>query len=236
MIRRASVADAERVYAMLHEAFGATYLEWTIFRSPKSVTYLQSLITDPENSRHEIFLSEDGFYDAVRTADALFLNYIGSLRKGAGNALLEHFESRARELGLATVLDVFASNDTARGWYERRGYPRISSSWQAMVPMSEIERGVALTCDAEALRAALREEQERGFSKVSCGEIEVGLIAGDTARLLARGDLDPFEAASRVAATFRRERLIVPALSARPDRWPGERVEELIRMRKELIR
>lgn len=235
MIRRASVSDAERVHAMLHEAFGSTYLEWTIFRSPKSVSYLRSLIADPEGLRHEIFLSEDGFYDAVRTSDALFLNYIGSLRKGAGNALLEHFESRARELGLATALDVFASNDAARGWYERRGYQRISSSWQAMVPMSEIERGAALTCDDEALRAAWREEQERGFSKVTCGDVEVGLIAGDTARLLARGDLDPFEAASRIAATFQRERLIVPSLTARPGRWPGARVEELIRMRRELI-
>lgn len=233
MIRRAAVSDAERVHAMLHEAFGSTYLRWTIFRSPKSVVYLRSLIADPEGSRHEIFHSDDGFYDAVRMPDALFLNYIGSLRKGAGNALLDHFESRARELGLAMALDVFASNDTARGWYERRGYQRLSSSWQAMVPMASIERGAPLSCNDEA---ALREEEQRGFSKVDCGDVEVGLIAGDTARLLAVRGLDPFEAASRVAATFDRDQLIVPSLPERPEVWPGARVEELIRMRKELDR
>ena len=34
-----------------------------------------------------------------------------------------------------------------------------------------IERGAALTCDDEALQAALRDEAERGFSKVTCGDI-----------------------------------------------------------------
>jgi len=224
-IRRARPEDAARVYEVLQEAFGATYLRWTIYQSPKSVAYLRSLI---EGSNHEIFLSDDGFYDAVRTPDALFLNYIGSVRKGGGNALLDHFESRARELGLATALDVFASNDVARTWYERRGYARVSSMWQVMVPMAAIDRGTPLTCDA----LPLAEERERGFTKVACGEVEVGLINGDTARLLRAGD--PYDAASRVAATFDRKWLIVPGLQERPTRWPDARVEELIRMRKEL--
>lgn len=236
-IRRAAIADAARVDELLRATFGASYLEWTIFRSPKSLSYLRALIADPERTMHEIFVSDDGFYDAVRTRDTLLLNYIGSLRRGEGRRLFDHFESRARELGLgATALDVFASNEIAHPWYARSGYVRVSSSWQALVPMQAIQPGESLPIDDAMLRAAFSEEENRGFSKIVCGAVEVGLIAGDTARLLAVGNSDPVEAATRVAATFDRDRLIVPGLRKRIEAWPGAKFEELIRMRKEIRR
>jgi ribosomal protein S18 acetylase RimI-like enzyme len=249
VIRPAVSADAERVYELKRSVFGATYLPFTIFQSPKSVSYLRELIGS--SGPHAIFVLEKrsevcGYYDGIVTGETTwFLAYIAVENvwrgHGFGDALLRHFEAEGRKRDRKeAALDVFASNARAVKWYEGHGYTVAGRLGFLRTRLGRLDgRGAGgLRMPEEALRFALDEEGRRGFSKVDAlwgtGRLCVGLIGGDSVRLLSCEGMSLSSAAKALAARFQgeRETLILSGPEEELRSLPGENREVSLRLMK----
>jgi len=214
-IEPAQTADAPAIYSLLCEAFGPSYLKYTIYQTPKSVLYLRKQI-ELARFQHSLSVIEMwgarnllGFYFAVRRCDEYFLNYIAtSIRargRGIGRSLLEHFESAAAGMGCsATSLEVFESNRDTVAWYRREGYRQRSSRYVARFELSAFHNGQGpdLIFNSEELERAFSEEKSQGFSSITCSfagsSITLGIIGGDVCNVLKQNDFKP-ELANAVA-------------------------------------
>ena len=226
-IKPAQSTDAPAIYSLLCEAFGSSYLKYTIYQTPKSVLYLRNQIELArfQHSPSVIKMWEGqkllGFYFAVRRCDEYFLNYIAtSIRargRGVGRSLLAHFESAAAEKGCsATGLEVFESNRDTVAWYRREGYRQRSSRYLARFELSAFRNGQGpdLIFNSEELERALSQEKAQGFSSISCpfagGSVTLGIIGGDVCNLLkAKGSTAEIaNAVARSGLGYRRWLLI----------------------------
>lgn len=252
-IRSALVEDAPLILKLIQQGFAPAYLPYTLFQAPESVVYLRELIAmGVAQSGHEVYCLNRGdeivgFYDSVCRATDLFLNYVAVAPDvqgaGLGQILLDHFEMTAVNLGKARVeLDVFASNHRACEWYLARQYAIQSCRWIVQVEMAHWEDApeVALEIAELVLSRGQIEEERRGFSKIEYADeahsLTVGLVAGNTCKLLGYSGLSRAQAVASVCRQFRKQRkiLIVPLAEEPPTSWPLASVEEIWQMTKTL--
>jgi GNAT superfamily N-acetyltransferase len=248
--RIARPEDAPTIYALKEQAFGDSYLLYTIYQAPQSVRYLARLIAEAHKLSGQglVVIEHDGkirgYYHAMCRTAQYFLNYIAVTQEaehlGLGSVLLRHFEETGKDIGRQMLaLDVFDSNPFVRDWYYRHGYRLTEASFCVRLAMDALPgNGAPLLCQQDALVHALAEEGAWGFSKVECqygsGHLTVGLIAGHTCKLLDYSGLSVKDAALAIASRFKRKRkaLIISALPHLPSGWPILSSEKLLRLVK----
>jgi ribosomal protein S18 acetylase RimI-like enzyme len=239
-IRPAQPQESMAIYAIKSEAFSNTSLPYSIYQSPRSVHYLEHLITQaPDPVGHNIWVAYDGsrivgYYHAVKMIGDFFLNYIAvdlhAQRRGVGSALLQHFESLGKEYGAQQlVLDVFERSPQVVSWYENCGYHLQSSSFHVCLSLDssigQASAPLGLTCDEKLEQAALDLEQKWGFSKIdyACGTgtLSVGLIADRACKLLKYEQVEIEQAVLAICNRYRNTRqvLIVSSLAELPKHW-----------------
>lgn len=233
-IRRAHNSDYRSIYRMKQEAFRG-YLLYGVYQTRASMRYLRKLLSQPaEDSINHFYLLECngipmGYYHALATGEKLHLNYIAVDRdvrgQGVGEELLRHYESLARELKLRRLsVDVYESNPTALKWYLSKGYARIGEKYQlrVAVPKSANIGLKPLSFSPEDWERARKQEAYWGFSRLECklgnASITVGIIGGNTCRLMSYSNIEQESAAYLVCQMFagRRGVLIIDA-DTRPD-------------------
>ncbi len=246
--------DAEAIYHLLAEAFGPSYLKFTVFQSTKASNFIRHQVVASRAAGAATFfvLREGGvlagFYNAIRRGRQFFLNYIAtaeSIRSiGAGRRLMDHFETLGRAMGCESLgLDVFRSNGTASAWYARRGYQTRSVRYHMRFELEGWRRETPeeLEVDQNLLNQALEVEGIRGFSCFSCVHsgkpMKLGLINGSVCNLLEPRGPAALEPASAVAQAFAGQRrwLLVTSQAAIPEaRW-AESVEEALYMTRPAV-
>ena len=112
-VRHARPEDAPVIFALKVEAFGRTFLPYTIYQAPQAVRYLRKLILQSMGLGNQRFvLVEDAaralaYYHALYRDAEFFLNYIAVAETVRGQAwgsfLLRHFEEAGRLLGCRPV-------------------------------------------------------------------------------------------------------------------------------------
>lgn len=200
-IEPAMPEDACGIYGLLTQAFGASYLKFAVYQSPRTVGFLaERIASDLVQEQPSFFVLRrgeelEGFYNAVGREGRFFLNYIATSAaargSGGGRLLLEHFEATGMARGCTSLgLDVFRSNSAAVDWYRRRGYVTRGSRFRARFALASFSGtdGPSLELDPGALRRALEGEAGRGFSSVDCAlsgvAVRLGFIAGTVCNLL----------------------------------------------------
>ena len=251
LIRGATADDSATIYALIVDAFGATYLPFTIYRAPQSVSYLARLLTEAQDgSNQQFYVLEHGgcvcgYYHATKYDRQWILSYIAvdsRLRgSGFGSDLLQHFESQGEALSChELVLDVYASNQQAVKWYRRNGYESQKATYCLRLALEPaVKSECTLNYDHNELQRALDEEARQGFSRLQCqcgnGRLDIGLIAGNTCRLLACEQMSIEGAAAVIAAEFgKRQELIVFGLSSPPETLPIIHADKVFRLAKTL--
>lgn len=222
-IRRATLSDVCMIYALMVEAFGKTSLPYTIYQSPLSIRYLGQLITS--SSRDDFYVLQEGsqiigYYHAVKDSSELFLNYIAvsslARGRGLGTRLLEHFELNgfSRQCRLLS-LEVFEKNISVMEWYLKNGYRDASAKYLVRIRICDYPQSDYLHISAEDSEwyQAYSQEAFYGFSKVRCkcgsGYLTVGLIGGDTIKLLTYEGVSAEEAISALVWYFRSVRTVL---------------------------
>jgi hypothetical protein len=110
------------------------------------------------------------------------------------------------------ALDVFRSNTSAVGWYDKLGFGEELQTNVARVKLKDLDVHDApvLRFSEENLASALSDEKYWGFSRLECTHgdrtLTVGVIGGHTCKLLNYDGVSLEEAIVAVAATFRRAR------------------------------
>jgi ribosomal protein S18 acetylase RimI-like enzyme len=219
VVRPASPRDAPEIYRMKREAFGADYVTYTIFQSPKSVRYLKWLISrGPGPTGTHIYVLEAdslvaGYYSAVLRNRTWLLTYIAVGRelrgRGFGGVLLDDFERKAVGLSADQLgIDVFETNARALNWYESRGYMLKGRTRIHRVRITGMRDPQSLRIRISPLDriGASYREFAWGFSKtygtIGPGRIEIGFINQDTVNLISVNGLDQDAAVSSVIREF----------------------------------
>jgi ribosomal protein S18 acetylase RimI-like enzyme len=234
-LRLARPEDSLAIYELKKQAFGDSYLLYTIYQAPQSVRYLEKLIAqETPQVAHYFYIVEIndrivGYYHAVSREDDSFLNYIVVAQSfqhlGLGRVLLNHYEHKSREKGYSLMsLDVFEDNLVARKWYTRQGYRQASFSFHFRVRVSPpVHEGLELQYDDISLQKALEAEQQWGFSKIDCtcgsGQLTLGFIAGTSCKLINYAGISLATAVQSIARHFHSTRkiLIISGASEAPD-------------------
>jgi ribosomal protein S18 acetylase RimI-like enzyme len=237
--------DAEAIVALTRAAFAPAHLAFALYRSVASATFLRERLLAKGQTclRARVLYGDDellGYTLADASPERFHLSYIAvsprAMGLGVGTFLLEELLVAARETGRAVTLDVFASNATALPWYRRHGFTEESRQWSLDVELAHVARCAGLTLAPTALRDALAEESQRGFSRVKgvVGDraVVLGLLAGEVVRVLDSGGLDDADLAALVHhALPSRSELLLLAQPARPASLPLRYAEESIRLR-----
>lgn len=249
-ILRAVPNQAQAIYDLKVQVFGRGFLLYTIYQAPQSVRYLELLITRPsEVGDHDVFVVEEakrviGYFHAVKRQTEYFLNYIAvdtnRQHSGLGRRLLNWYEHLGLTTGCSNLtLDVFESNAPACAWYLAHGYHQVKEIYHARIPLGNWDKPAPeLACAASTLQAALAQEQTWGFSKIvmsgPSGSMTVGLIGGNTCKLLAFTDITLEQAASAIRQHFgtKRSLMIVSTQSSVPDQWRPVSQERVLRLTK----
>jgi GNAT superfamily N-acetyltransferase len=250
MISAASLEEVEDLYALKVGAF-SKYLLYTIYQSPRSVVYLQTLLMQGSDRTGNFFFvakhesSLVGYYHAVRHGPAFFLNYLTvaeeARRLGIGSQLLRHYETTAGTLGCNVLeLDVFESNSGVCEWYCKARYaPRSFASLASLALGWEGESRYEVDFEPEVWHLACQEERERGFSKFACvcgpGKLTLGLIAEHVCKLMSFENITMEDAVVAINSRFSgmRDALIVSSQEI-PANWPLLASETIITLSKSL--
>lgn len=252
-IQRACQKDIPEIYALMVEAFGAQYFPYTIYQSPKSVSFLNRLVSsDFEHKAYQLMVlrrggSIQGYYQAFISAKKFFLNYIAVKRtfsgQGLGSALLTHFEHKGQNLGCRQYgLDVFERNHRALEWYSRKGYEKESDFILTRITLGIVNKpGPELNCHDKTWEAAINEEMKKGFSQLEClcgqGSIVLGLINDSTCKLLKYEGVSLEEALLSINCYFggrERENLIVSSSCFPNSYWPLQQQDRIFRLVKDV--
>lgn len=249
-IRLAMPGDLEALDQLMRSAFPTQMLEYTIFRSPKSISFLQKLLTT-DQVINQVYVataqgSIAGYYHARGTGGCFMLNYIAVDKRfrnqGLGRLLLDHFEREARLSGYSMVgLDVYVNNERAYDWYLNRSYRPTHHTRQIVVEVQRIAYGKpVLHWDNVELSDAIREESLQGFSKVKAqstdAKLVVGIIGGDVCKLLEYEGLSLDEALSEICSQFSgaRTELVVGGLDQIPRNLQIKQSSEIVRLAKDI--
>jgi ribosomal protein S18 acetylase RimI-like enzyme len=254
-IESASPEDAFAIYGLLAQAFGESYLKFTVYQSPRTAAFLAEQIAATQADGHPSFfvLRRDGelqgYYQAVDRGGEFFLNYIAThvaaRRNGTGRLLLNHFEATGAAMGCISVgLEVFRSNAAATAWYKRQGYRTQSTRFLARFDLASFAaaEGPGLELDSAVLGLALKEEANRGFSRLHCtcsGEpVLLGFIDGVVCNIMEPLGMPALAVAPAVARRFGASRrwLLAVGLETLAGVSPPESQEEALYMTKPLAR
>ena len=220
VLRRASVDDAEQIFALKRSVFGSTSLPFTIYQAEESLNYLKDIIPTDRFVVAVLTSEVVGYYHAIQRENALLLNYIATSSQHRGNCigtrLLQDCQTAAEGAGVGAVeLEVFESNAAAVSWYEKNGFKVVRGTHWYRISTRYIPPvdAPATVFDSE-LSGALAEERRRGFSKIACSwqgrQLVVGLIARHTCKLLESNDTAPQEVAGMISSLFpSREYLVI---------------------------
>jgi len=231
-IRPADESDAAAIYELKQRCFGANYLLYSIYRAPQSVDYVKQLIA-AGTPAGQVFLvafrgpTLQGYVQANRAGDALFLSYIGvapdAQHLGLGNLLHERYREAAVTMGCSHLeLDVFESNPEVVRWYERLGYQQIGCRHLARVRLGEVQPtgGAELSIDEMRLSQVLAEESARGFSHMEMllgdAALDIGFIDGSVLKIL-KTDAPLSHTCATLARRFAGERSELIVTDAPPD-------------------
>jgi ribosomal protein S18 acetylase RimI-like enzyme len=227
-LRPAVERDAQAIYNLKREAFGTKYLQFTIYRSEKTVAHIRRSIS----SEDEIFTVAErhrelaGYANVGFANDQPILNYIAvantSRGTGLGSRLLQAIESETRGRGFGTLaLNVFESNPGVVEWYAKSGYSIVSQSFLYRIDLAHtMPKNSRSQVDSSLWQLALAAEEQNGFSKVvvgvTAGEMTLGLIEGVAYKLLGYRGISLDEAIAAVAGMVNgaRRELIVSSMEA----------------------
>jgi ribosomal protein S18 acetylase RimI-like enzyme len=249
-LRSATPEDAPAIYALKLQAFGSSHLNFTIYRTAKTVRYIQKLIADTSGEHN--FRTEDdagkvvGYSHARHMGKEFFLNYMAvtpiARGLGIGTTLLNQFEADARTNTCDVLgLDVCESNCSVVRWYLTAGFKQVSESYLYRIGLQDTySKGALVDFDLLALDAALATERHVGFSKIvgriGNAEVSVGLIDGSCCKLLGFTGTTLHAASAAIARSFagQRTELIVSS----EHRLPAVRMElarqKSLRLKKSL--
>jgi ribosomal protein S18 acetylase RimI-like enzyme len=227
-LRAAIERDAQAIYALMQEAFGAKYLPFTIYRSQKTIAYLERLIA---SGNQTYIVAEQhgklaGYANACYSEDPPILNYIAVTSAargfGVGNRLLKAVELEVCRQGFRTLsLDVFESNPSVVEWYTKSGYGITSQCFLCRIDLTSTMHIDSPPPSHPSLwQAALAAEEQNGFSMVIAnmaeGEITLGFIGGVASKLLGYRGISLDEAIEATIAMLNgtRSELIVVSKQA----------------------
>jgi ribosomal protein S18 acetylase RimI-like enzyme len=248
---KARTRDAEQIYRLKAEAFRSSYLRYTIYRSPKSVSYLRNLIRSGQVNEDLLFLvaRESGrlaaYFHANQQPTGWFLNYIAvseeSRGSGLGKRMLAAFENAGRDRGCVEAeMDVFESNVPAMEWYKSAGYSLVGEKTLCEIDLERIAPGGSIDADDLVVESALKVEEEQGFSNFSATlrgrPMRIGLINGDTCKLLETSGVTVAEVAAALRSLFQDSRrfLIVDTVPIAKMGCKPASQDKLLRLRKEI--
>jgi ribosomal protein S18 acetylase RimI-like enzyme len=219
-LRRATPEDAPAIYVLKQQAFGSGHLNFTIYRSAKTVHYIRALIADTSGP-HKFRVGDDagkvlGYSHARHMGREFFLNYIAvapiARGLGIGTALLNQFEADARKNTCDVLgLDVCDRDCSVVRWYLAAGFKRVSQSYLYRIGLQDTyTKGALIDFDPLAFDAALAVERHLGFSKIlgriDDAEVSVGLIDGSCCKLLGYTGTTLQAAAAAIARRFAGQR------------------------------
>jgi ribosomal protein S18 acetylase RimI-like enzyme len=200
-IRVATPEDAEAIYAIKRDVFANTSLIYTIYQSPKSVYYLQELLSGKDIYSHHAFFviisnqKLQGYYHAINNNKTWFLNYIAVApvvqRVGLGKALLQHYHQIGQQHHCQYfALDALDANTRVLNWYYAHNYVLDSVSCNLLLDIGVCKKfnTPKLHWDTDDWKKAVAQEAKWGFSKLDCwhetGKITVGFITDRMCKLL----------------------------------------------------
>ncbi|MBN1461623.1 MAG: GNAT family N-acetyltransferase [Armatimonadetes bacterium] len=210
-IRPAVASDAESIYALKVEAFGDSFLPFTVYSDPRSVVYLRELI-DEGPAFMQVAVSAEGkligYTQAVSEQGSWFLGYIAVAHEcrnqGIGRMLLDAFESEGATRGHGIFgLDVFEKNAVAVEWYAKLGYRPARRTSHVMIELAAVFGPTRrVWCEEHEWRRAGVQVVRQGFSKVpyygdGC-TMTVGLIGDTACKLLEYQGMSELEAISSI--------------------------------------
>lgn len=251
-VRQARPCDTHGIINLLMKSFSPPLLRYSIYRSPGAENYLQDCLTFSSPGWGFFVIKQDdevvGTYIAQERSEGWFLNYIAVSPRaeshGLGGYLLKHFEQEGRYRGIKNVLlDVFEINSRAIKWYYSKGYELIRRSFFIAISIHEatILKGPKLVIDDKEWRSALEKEKRQGFSNIYglCHQkrLNVGLIAGDTLRLISWQGLSLKEVTGAIAKHFNkvRKELVILNLPYLPSGLPLISQDAVLRLSKQFI-
>jgi ribosomal protein S18 acetylase RimI-like enzyme len=250
-IRLAEAHDASSIYALMCEVFAHSFLPFSIYQSPKSISYLVSLIAEAHaQSQNALYVLKQngglvGYYHALRQGDVFFLNYVAIATAkqghGLGDLLLRHFEATGEGLGCTQLaLDVFERNEVARAWYARHNYGLLSTIFCIRLSLSgwSVADALPIHCATDEWSRALLTEEQQGFSKVTCacgvGTITLGLINRNVAKILDYSGIALEQVIVALGTWLNRQRqfLLLSSVAPLPSTWPVVATDAVLRMAK----
>jgi ribosomal protein S18 acetylase RimI-like enzyme len=249
-LRPAIEDDAHAIYRLKREAFSPNYLQFTIYRSEKTVAHIRRSISSGDGiftiaeRREEVA----GYANVGSANHQPILNYIAVSETcrgtGLGSRLLRAIESETRVRGYGTLaLNVFESNPGVVDWYAKSGYSIVSHFFLYRIDLTgAMRKDSRVQVDSSLWQTALASEELNGFSKVVAGipggEITLGLIEGVACKLLGYCGISLDEAITSAAGMVngaRRELIVSSTEAPDPDRqFRLLGIEKSLRMVKEL--
>ncbi|HLL82215.1 MAG TPA: GNAT family N-acetyltransferase [Longimicrobium sp.] len=176
LVRPATAGDAEAMVAVIREGFAPELLDAMIYGCAGMGRFIRDeLELPPELCDRGYTVAERdgrvlGCVELRRLPGTLVLNYIavGAGLRSSGVArqlLLEAIVQAGGERYGSMVLDVFTSNDVARGWYLRLGFAAAERAGWWSVPMPGVDAGDALAV-VNGFPQAEASQLRFGFSQV----------------------------------------------------------------------
>lgn len=181
-VRLAGAGDAGPIADLMRASLDATLLRLTIYGCSGIASYLEDRLRLPPALtawRHVV----DGGHAAPAgplagcaefrlLGDVLCLNYIAIAppRRGAGQAdrlLLRALDIVGQPRHRRVILDVFASNVAALGWYLALGFEAESENGWWSLPLASRQRSAAMAgaCEVDGLPDACAADRRYGFSR-----------------------------------------------------------------------
>jgi ribosomal protein S18 acetylase RimI-like enzyme len=220
-IRSALPSEAQKVHALLVEAFERSTLPFTVYRSPLSVGRLADLA---RAGRVRVAGPVEGV--AICTDD--HLDYIAVDRRargtGLGRLLMDDFHKSG-----GRSLDAFTDNPRSLDWYGSLGYLPEKETVSVRLALKGSGQ------PPENWDMALTQERTDGFAAVGHAGMRIGLLAGQALRLLDTGGRSVPEALAvlKTIGYAGRNELVMTGLRARPTGHEVIQCATSVRMRRE---
>jgi ribosomal protein S18 acetylase RimI-like enzyme len=152
LVRPATAGDAEAMVAVIREGFAPALLDAMIYGCAGMGRFIRDELELPPGLCDRTYTVAEregrvlGCVELRRLPGTLILNYIavGAELRSTGVArrlLLEAIVQAGGERYGTMVLDVFTSNDVARGWYLRLGFAAADRGEWWSVPMPQVDAG-----------------------------------------------------------------------------------------------
>lgn len=233
--------DTDELFALIRAAFGEGLLQYSIYQAKESIVFLRSQLASETFRIAECCGSLVGYYHVVRVGDTLFTKYLAAIHKRGCGIVAPALIRDLIEMGVildckAIELDVLAGSASLISLYRRYGARPMSTSYAYKVNLSQVSMLPGLSISDEEMSAGLEQEKQRGFSMVKAywgsSQMVIGLLGGNTCKILDDGGLSVMEIASLISSYFpTRTEFLVTSPKFPDEHIPLARIDEFIRMR-----